>query len=130
LQNTISTPTTWREELIRIDHNLTDNYRLTFRYIHDSWQTVVPHPLWGNATSNFQNVTTNFVGPGSSFVARLNANISPTLLNEFVASYTADHILLTAGGPVATPPGFAMGSLFQNGFGGLLPAVTLTANAA
>src|SRR4029077_12323937 len=53
LQNTISTPTTWREELIRIDHNLTDNYRLTFRYIHDSWQTVVPNPLWGNATSNF-----------------------------------------------------------------------------
>src|SRR5436190_10151508 len=46
-QQTISTPTTWREELIRVDHNLTDNYRLTFRYIHDSWQTVVPSPLWG-----------------------------------------------------------------------------------
>ena len=32
----VSTPTTWREELIRVDHNITDNYRLTFRYIHDS----------------------------------------------------------------------------------------------
>jgi len=130
LQNTISTPTTWREELIRIDHNLTDNYRLTFRYIHDSWQTVVPNPLWGNATSNFQNVTTNFVGPGSSFVARLNANISPTLLNEFVASYTADHIFLTTGGPVGLPSGFAMGSIFNNGFGGKIPAISLGNNAA
>ncbi len=128
---TISTPTTWREELIRVDHNLTDNYRLTFRYIHDSWQTVVPNPLWGNGTTNFQNVTTNFVGPGSSFVARLNANISPTLLNEFVASYTGDHIFLTTGGPVGLPTGgFPMGAIFNNGFGGKLPAVNLTSNDA
>ena len=90
--DTVSTPTTWREELIRIDHNLSDKYRLTFRYIHDSWSTVVPNPLWGVGTSDFQNIQTNFVGPGTSFVARLNANFSPTLLNEFVASYTADHI--------------------------------------
>ncbi len=127
---TISTPTSWREELVRIDHNLSDNYRLTFRYIHDSWQTVVPNPLWGNGNTNFQNVTTNFVGPGSSFVARLNANISPTLLNEFVASYTADHIFLTTGGPVGLPAGFSMGSIFNNGFGGKLPAIQLQTNNA
>ncbi len=127
-RQTVSTPTKWREELVRIDHNLTDNYRLTFRYIHDSWQTVVPDPLWGNGTTTFQNVTTTFVGPGSSFVARLNANISPTLLNEFVASYTGDHIFLTTGGPVALPTGFSMGSIFNNGFGGKLPAINVTGN--
>lgn len=134
---TVSTPTTWREELIRIDHNLTDNYRLTFRYIHDSWQTVVPGPLWGvNANGSlpsFQNNTTGFVGPGTSFVARLNANVSPTLLNEFVASYTADHIFLTAGGTVSPTGPFPMGTLFPSQpkpFGGLLPAITLTSNAA
>ena len=133
VSSTVSTPTTWREELIRIDHNLTDNYRLTFRYIHDSWNTVVPNPLWGNGTSNFQNVQTSFVGPGTSFVARLNANITPTLLNEFVASYTADHITLNAIGPVALPSGFSMGTLFPGqtpAFGGLLPAIQLNANAA
>jgi hypothetical protein len=127
---TVSTPTSWREELIRVDHNLTDNYRLTFRYIHDSWQTVVPSPLWGNGTTNFQNVTTNFVGPGTSFVARLNANISPTLLNEFVASYTGDHIILTTGGPVGLPSAFPMGAIFNNGFGGKLPAIDLSGNNA
>lgn len=129
-EQTVSTPTTWREELVRIDHNLSDNYRLTFRYIHDSWQTVVPNPLWGNGTTNFQNVTTTFVGPGSSFVARLNANVSPTLLNEFVASYTGDHIFLTTGGPVGLPSGFSMGSIFNNGFGGKLPAILLKTNNA
>jgi len=126
----LASPTTWREQLIRVDHNITSNYRLTFRYIHDSWQTINPNPLWGAATSSFLNVTTNFVGPGTSFVARLNANITPTLLNEFVASYTGDHIFLTTGGPVALPSGFAMGSIFNNGFGNKLPAVFLQTNAA
>lgn len=126
----VSTPTTWREELVRVDHNLTDNYRLTFRYIHDSWSTVVPNPLWGIGTSNFQDIQTNFVGPGTSFVARLTANITPTLVNEFVASYTADHIFLTALNNPPLPSGFAMGSIFQNGFGGKLPAIQLNGNTA
>jgi len=129
VQETVASPTTWREELVRVDHNLTDNYRLTFRYIHDSWQTVVPNALWGNGSS-FQNITTNFVGPGTSFLARLNANITPTLLNEFVASYTGDHIFLTTGGPVGLPSGFAMGSIFNNGFGGKLPAISVGSNNA
>jgi len=127
---TVSTPTTWREELVRIDHNLTDNYRLTFRYIHDSWSTVVPNPLWGVGTSDFQNIQTNFVGPGTSFVARLTANVTPTLVNEFVASYTADHIFLTAlNNPPPLPAG-AMGTLFANSFGGKLPSINLVNNAA
>ena len=128
--DTVSTPTTWREELIRIDHNLSDKYRLTFRYIHDSWSTVVPNPLWGVGTSDFQNIQTNFVGPGTSFVARLNANFSPTLLNEFVASYTADHIFLTALNEPAALPAGAMGSIFNNGFGGKLPSINLGGNTA
>jgi hypothetical protein len=137
-RQTVSEPTNWREELIRVDHNLTNNYRLTFRYIHDSWNTVIPEALWGNnlswgGSAGFQNITTGFVGPGSAFVARLNANISPTLLNEFVASYTGDHIYLTVGGPAGVPPGFSMGNLFPGQpvpFGGLLPSFNLSSNAA
>jgi hypothetical protein len=128
----VSLPTTWREELVRIDHNITSNERLTFRYIHDSWQTVTSNPLWGNGAS-FTDIHTNFVGPGTSFVARLNSNITPTLLNEFVASYTADHIFLNAVGPAnetTLPSGFAMGSIFNNGFGGKLPSFSLASNVA
>ena len=126
---TVSLPETWREELVRVDHNLTDNYRLTFRYIHDSWQTQTENALWGNGSS-FQDINTNFVGPGTSFVARLNANISPTLLNEFVASYTADHIFLTALNNPPLPSPFPMGVLFNNGLGGKLPAISLANNVA
>jgi hypothetical protein len=124
---TVSLPETWREELIRVDHNINDNYRLTFRYIHDSWQTQTENPLWGNGT-NFESINTKFVGPGTSFVARLNANITPTLLNEFVASYTADHIFLTAINNPPLPSPFPMGVLFNNSLGGKLPAISLGNN--
>ena len=54
-----SQPTNWREELIKVDHNLTDKHRLTLRYIHDSWDTVTPTPLWTNAGS-FPTIQTAF----------------------------------------------------------------------
>jgi len=91
------TPTNWREELVRVDHNLNDKMRLMFRYAHDSWATVTPVPLWTNGTS-FPTIQTNFVGPATALVARLTASASPTLLNEFVFSYTTDHIVLTSTG--------------------------------
>src|SRR5579872_5771823 len=85
--------TQWREELIRVDHNFSEKIRSTFRFIHDSWQTTTAVPLWTNQGS-FPTIQTAFKGPGVGLVFRLTATASPTLLNEFVFSYTADHIVL------------------------------------
>jgi hypothetical protein len=121
-------PTTWREELVRVDHNINLHNRVTFRYIHDSWFTVEPTTIWTG--SAFPTVQTAFNGPGVSMVARLTSTISPTLLNEFVASYTTDHISFKSQGAYARPSGLAMGSIFNNGFGGKLPAINIGAGAA
>ena len=43
---TPSLPTHWREELFRVDQNISDKVRATFRYIHDSWNQDYPVPLW------------------------------------------------------------------------------------
>ena len=121
--------THWREELVRLDHDFSPKLHATFRYIHDSWNTVTPTVLW--AGGSFPTVETNFVGPGTSFVSRLNATISPTLLNEFVASYTADHIFLTNGGSgvvSASSAGLNMPHLFPN-FGDKLPDIVLQGGA-
>lgn len=117
----------WREELVRIDENITDKERFFFRYTNDAWSTTVATPLWG--TGSFPTVQTNFVGPGVSLVANLTSTISPTLLNEFMFSYTADHIFLTAIGAQARPSDFDMPGIFNNGFRGLLPNVTITNTA-
>jgi len=119
-----SLPTHWREELIRIDHNLNDNQRLTFRYIHDTWGTINQGPLWGQYNNTFDNTNTNFVGPTTSFVARLTSNFSPSLLNEFVASYTDDHIFLSTLNKGVNLPqgGIDLAPLFANGLENKIPA--------
>ena len=117
-------PTTWREELVRVDHNINEHNRATFRYIHDSWKTIEPGPIWDSAS--FPTTQTSFDGPGVSLVARLTSTISPSLLNEFVASYTTDHITFSSVGYFKRPDSFPMGFIFNNGFGGKLPAITLS----
>ena len=144
---TVSPPTHWREELFRIDHNFTEKTRLTFRYIHDSWDTVVPTPQWGSIQNSFPTVENEFVGPGISMVARLTQTLSPTLLHEFSFSYTNSTITLTdTNGPGAqwqrpsvldqpcavetnslgsSANQCPMGYLFNNGFGGKMPGVAI-----
>jgi hypothetical protein len=121
--------TNFREELVRVDENITDKERFFFRFIHDSWNTVTPTPLWSAQDGSFPTVQTSFVGPGVSMVANLTSTISPALLNEFVFSYTTDHITLGAIGPVQRPSSFNMPGIFDNGFRGLLPNVSITNTA-
>ncbi|HZD32142.1 MAG TPA: TonB-dependent receptor, partial [Candidatus Angelobacter sp.] len=126
-------PTNWREELLRLDQNLGQKWHLMFRYTHDTWNTVTPTSVYTG--SYFPTVQTNYSGPAVSIVARATTNFTPTLLNEFLFSYTTDHISFTSTGtpnPNAwqRPPNLPMGAIFYNGFGGKLPAITLSGNAA
>ena len=117
-------PTNWRQELFRIDHNITPKLRAMFRYIHDSYDTITPNILFGS--NPFPTVQSNVQSPGTSIVLRVTANPTNTLVNEAVFSYTTDHLIVSPVGNVAIPNGFAMTSLFHNGFGGILPAISLT----
>jgi Carboxypeptidase regulatory-like domain/TonB-dependent Receptor Plug Domain len=118
-------PTHWRQELFKIDHNINDKVRASFRYIHDSWNQQYPVPLW-TAGTTFPTIQTNFNNPGVSMVARLTANVSPTLLNEFVASYTTDHISTQLTGPWQRGNVPASLGLYDNGSGGRVPGISLT----
>jgi hypothetical protein len=117
-------PTHWRQELFKVDQNINDKVRASFRYIHDSWNQQYPVPLWTNGTS-FPTIQTNFSNPGVSMVAHLTANITPTLLNEFVASYTTDHISTNLTGPWQRPSGFPAIGIYDNGFGGKVPGISV-----
>jgi len=90
----VSPSTYWRQELFRIDHTLTDKLKLSFRYIHDSWDTSVLTPQWGVVSNTFPTVQNRFFGPGTSLVLRLTHTISPTLLNDVVLSYVNSNITL------------------------------------
>ena len=128
----VSPPTYWREELGRFDYNFSDTLRASFRYIHDSWDTVTTNPQWDYLQTaavheqSFPTVENRLNGPGISMVARFSATITPTLVNELVASYVDSHITLQAisgpgGNLQATVPRNnqnGIGYIFNNGFGG------------
>ena len=152
----ISEPTHWREELGRLDENITTKLRASFRYIHDSWDTITPVPQWSylhqvNIVNSFPTVQNKFVGPGINLVAQLSQTISARALNSFTASYANSHITLTdvngsGGATFQRPAGFAtpactpatgvanptvdctMGALFDNGFGGKAPGLIIGGN--
>jgi hypothetical protein len=128
----ITEPLTWRQEMVRIDHNFSSNLRLMGRYIHDSYSSIDPAVSFvGNP---FPSIQTKIGTPGTSFVTHLTATITPTLLNEFVFSYAADHLELTNTGPFQVPTGFTMTGLFNTGIGGQtfeqIPGVALANGAA
>jgi hypothetical protein len=124
---TVSPHAYWREELFRIDQNITPSVRATFRYIHDEWSTITATPQWSYLQNSFPTIENSFTGPGISLLAHVSAVISPTFVNDFIASYTTDHIGLTdIDGPNATwqrPAGLTVGYLFNNGFGDKVPSV-------
>jgi Carboxypeptidase regulatory-like domain/TonB-dependent Receptor Plug Domain len=125
----IGQPTHWREDLIRLDHDFNPKLRFTFRAIHDSWDTTKATVTWGG--ESFPTIGTHFIGPGVELVARLTATASPTLLNEFVASYTTDHIRQSNTNPSVwtRTSSFTMPGLFPD-FGGKLPGICLSTSGA
>ncbi len=91
----VSLPTYWREELFRIDHAINSKMQAGFRYIHDEWDETTPIPPYAYLTNNFPTIQSRYYAPGLSIVARVTAVLTPSSLNEFVASYTNSRIKLT-----------------------------------
>src|SRR6195256_4810537 len=127
-QASVSTPTQSREELLKIDHNISSKLRATFSYIHDSYFEETPYTGWG--AGSFATFGTSRNGPGVSLVARLTAQFSPTLFNEFVAGYTSNALTLADNGPWKRSlySGLFTNSVFANSFGGKVSAFSVNEN--
>ena len=90
----ISPATHWREELFRIDHNLTDFTRLSFRYVHDSWDTTTLAPQWGVVANSFPTVQNQLNGPGLNMAIILAQTLPHGFVNLLSGSYEVEHISL------------------------------------
>jgi hypothetical protein len=120
--------TTNREELFRVDQVINEKLRGFYRFIYDSWSTVSSSPTF--QTNAFPTVQNSFAGPGIDMVASLTYAASPSLVNEFVADYATDHITLTNTSANIGRSGFSGDGFFSNGYGGVLPSIILTGDAA
>ena len=91
---TFLSPTYWREELFRIDHNFSPK-SASHCALSTIGITVTPTPNWGTVRNTFPTVQNKFVGPGVDLMVRLTETITPTLVNETVFSFTNSTITLS-----------------------------------
>ncbi|WP_263358136.1 TonB-dependent receptor [Acidicapsa ligni] len=90
----VSPPTHWREELFRIDHDVNAHNRLSFRYVHDAWDTVTLAPQWGVVHNSFPTVENQLNGPGLDMVLMLAQSLPHGFVNLISAGYAVEHISL------------------------------------
>ena len=112
-----SLPVDFREDMIRIDQNLSDKVRLFGRYTQDAYEQMFIPTLW--STANFGTVKTRWTSPAKSAVINLTASLRPNLLNEFIMSASADVNTVnnyagfdSPAGSIDKPAGFAAKSIF------------------
>jgi hypothetical protein len=118
-------PMSMHEELIKIDDEITHTLHGYFRFIHDSWQQqYLTSSPWSN--SNIPGIPGQETGPGVSLVTNLTWTPSASFTNQFVFAYGANHLTLTNTTSAADfPAGMTMTGLFDNGFGGKVPMVSV-----
>lgn len=90
----VSLPTYYREELLHLDHAVTDKSYLTFRYIHDEWDTTQPVPQYADVQNSFPTIHNRYYGPGTSMVMRLDSQLPAQFFNDLAFSFTYSKITL------------------------------------
>jgi hypothetical protein len=132
----VSLPTFYREELVRVDHQLTNKEFLMFRYTHDEWNETAPVPQYATVQNSFPTIRNSFEGPGTSVVARLASQLAAKLSNEISFSYTSSNLALNdVAAPnvyLARPDAVAsgMGNIFPNVQHGTVPGIVIAGTNA
>jgi hypothetical protein len=92
----------YRQELIRVDQNVTDKVHLFGRYIQDSVPTTEPGGLFaGEPLPGISSTSTN--APGRNIVAHVTMELTPNIVNEAAFNYSWGAINSNITGIITSP---------------------------
>jgi hypothetical protein len=118
-----------RQEVLRMDWQANDRWRVMGRYTHDLSKTTEPGGLFFNAL--VPNVATTLTDvPGHVFVAQVTTTIRPTLLNEFSLQFSGNAIKSEYGEGVNNQRGqfnISVPELFTENRNALIPTILIDA---
>lgn len=126
------TVTDWRQELVRVDHNVSDRTSLYFRGIYENLNSLDPTGNEGGDT--YDTMQTPDLRSGENGVLHLIRTFSPSLMNDAsVGAWSNWHHWTASVGPsnvagsIDRPSGFVMNHLFAvNDSNPWLPAISLS----
>jgi len=118
-----------RQEVLRMDWQVNDRWRMMGRYTHDLSMTTEPGGLFFGAL--VPNVATTLTDvPGHVLVAQLTTTIRPTLFNEFSFQFSGNAIKSEYGEGVVNRRdafGLAVPELFDENRNALIPTISIQA---
>ncbi|MBL8178855.1 MAG: carboxypeptidase regulatory-like domain-containing protein [Bryobacterales bacterium] len=120
----------WREELVRIDHNLSEGWKLYGRFAQDS--ADITNPYGGSSVTaigtRFPGISrTSATRPGKNLTVNMTNFFSQSALNEFSFTYSGREITQT---PIAdeanrTRLGIDIKEIFAENDGNVIPTINL-----
>jgi len=118
-------PTFVREDVVRIDHDITDKLHLMGHWIHDQMSQTYYPDMWGNDT--YPTSGDVFQNPTWGSVIKLTQTISPNLLNETSLNVNGNTISIPPAGIYAAPSGWTQQGFFPkaNNLLSRMPSVDL-----
>ena len=125
----------WREEMIRIDHQLTPNWKIYGRWSQDSIDLFNPYGGTSTAaiTTRFPGISsTNVTRPGKNLTVNMTNVFRQGLLNEFSFTYAGRETTQNPATEFAnrTKLGINIPELFPENDGNVIPIITLNSNYA
>jgi hypothetical protein len=116
-----------RQEVIRVDWQMNNRWRLMSRYTHDLSKTTEVGGLFFN-TAVPNVATTNTDVPGQVFVTQMTTTIGNSLLNDFTVQYSSNAISSEYGDEARNARsafGLNIPELFPENRNGLMPFIQL-----
>ena len=119
----------WREDLIRVDQNVSEKVKAFVRFIHDSWNETDPLVQWSG--DSFPTVHSTFNIPSRNLIAKVTTILNPTLLNEISYTYASNYPSPTTPamkilGATQKPSGYAVQQVFNENTFNLIPDMSFT----
>jgi hypothetical protein len=111
----VANPIDVRDDIVRVDHNITDKWRILGHYMHDSVTQGYALPFLGWLWASYNSVTSTLSNPSNSAAIKLSGTITPNLLLEASMNYDGNVINITNSANSLKPAGWTQQPFFNNG---------------
>jgi Carboxypeptidase regulatory-like domain len=112
-------PINVRDDIVRIDHRITDKWQILGHYMHDSVTQAYAQPMLGWSGADYNTITSTLSNPSNSATVKLTGSITPSLLLEVSMNYDGNVINITNSANSALPSGWSINRFFTNKFNSL-----------
>ncbi len=108
-------PITVLEEIVRIDHKVSDKWQILGHYIHDAVTQGYPDADLGWNWESYNTISSTLSNPANSAAVKMSGEISPTLLLEASFNYDGNIINIVNATNANYTSGWQNNALFNNG---------------